>query len=533
MKIPSVNSLFQSLTVSRSSGNVSHWQTGQQFQATVLSSVENGLVSLRIGATILTAQIEFNVKIGEKLALEVLTPGDKPILQSLRNDQLKQLIDAAIRQTLPRQQSITQLVKDIDILLSQKQLTKLPENIQSALKQLLQSFPDKNNISQAEGIKQAFRQSGLFLEARLSGLEKAHSVNLNTDIKAGLLRLQSAIQQHFLKSPITTQSGTHSTSYNNPAVVTTQAQTGLVTPQTPLLIRQGQTFTAINQSVTRFNFLQNPANLTAALSQKPISSSPTTQNTLNPTATTAPITTGPSALSPQAIHATNIQGLPASLMNARHLLTTLTQTAATGQTELSTTQRTLNPSMPYFYHGMPFRMHAEQQETRPSERFSRLDSLTKILTLFLKDTDSSLARIQHSQLSQHLTEAEQKQSWLFEIPVKHRDSIDVFQFKLEKDTHNNNESGEDDNTGWTINIAFNLEPLGQIHSKVTIHQKKVSVIFWAEQQETANNFLQHMQTLQHDLEDSGLVVTHINCLQGKPPESKDGALNMGVVNEKA
>jgi hypothetical protein len=224
-------------------------------------------------------------------------------------------------------------------------------------------------------------------------------------------------------------------------------------------------------------------------------------------------------------------------MNGRNLLTTLTPITApittTAQTELSSPMRSLNPSMPFIYPGMPFRIPTGQQETRPSERFSRLDSLTKILTLFLKDTDSSLARIQQNQLSQHLTEPEQKQSWLFEIPVKHRDSIDVFQFKLEKDAKNKNESSEDENTGWTINIAFNIEPLGQIYSKVNIHQKKVSVIFWAEQQETADNFLQHMQTLQRDLEDSGLVVAHINCLQGKPPESKDSAANMGVVNEKA
>lgn len=496
-----------------------------------MSRLENGLISLRVGATLLTAQLDFKVKIGEKLALEVLTPGDKPILQSLRNDQLKQLIDAAIRQTLPKQHSIAQLAKDIETLIAQKQLTKLPANIQSALKQLIQAFPDKSSVSQAAGLKQAFQQSGLFLEARLSGIGKNHAVNLNHDIKAGLLRLQTVIQQQLIKSPATSTQTTHATSYKQALPGSPFAGAANPSALQNFVIRADQTFTLINNAGTRISLLQNPQNLSSQLQQKPL------VNILPPNtpagATTTTSTTDLRIILAQTNASPTAATQPSSLLAGRSLLATLKQPGMMAQPGLASPLRMLDPSAFFVYPGMPFRLQNDQQDTRPSARFSRLDSLTKILTMFLKEADASLARIQHSQLSQHHVETEQKQSWLFELPIKNREAIDVFQFRLEKDAQNKNENDDDENTGWTINIAFNIEPLGQMYSKVSIHQKKVSVIFWAEQQDVADNFLQHMQTLQQDLENAGLIVTHINCHQGKPPEGKNHLSGTGVVNEKA
>ncbi len=209
-------------------------------------------------------------------------------------------------------------------------------------------------------------------------------------------------------------------------------------------------------------------------------------------------------------------------------LPTLTQTGTT-----TPLQNVINNS-PYILPAhIAFRLNVESAENRPSARFSRLDNLTKILTLFLKDADSSLARIQLNQLSQHQIEPEQKQAWLFEVPVKHKESIDLFQFKIEKDNAKNQNESDEEKTGWTVHINFNIEQLGQVHSKVSIHKKQVSIIFWTEQQQTTTAFQQHLQTLQHQLEDAGLVVTHLNCILGKPPEPQNAFINKGVLDEQA
>jgi hypothetical protein len=559
MKIPSSSSLFQSLTVTRASADIRHWQPGQQLQATVLSNITNGLVELRIGATILTAQIESSVKIGEKLMLEVISVGDKPVLQGIRTDSLQQILESAIRQTLPKQQSHAQLLSDIKALLQQKQLPVLPEKVQQALKQLYQSFADRTSVSSAEGIKQAMRQSGLFLEAQLAGKSSAATISLEHDLKAGLLRLQKAIQQQLTATQTTTAQRPADTSgkvYSPSSSLPKPVDAGVSRPVSTPSLQQTliKPATAISAGTTSPVGSANPvsiANVPAATTI-PVTSSGVTAGSTNPAGmaglpatessagNTTPQTSESALKVPAGTTHPAAQGSPGKAGTA-------TTPLAPGQGMLSglpahlSSQRqvgahlqTARMDMPFIYAGnLPFRLNNDIENSRPSARFSRLDSLTKILTLFLKDADSSLARIQLNQLSQHSIEPEQKQAWLFEIPVKHKDSIDLFQFKIEKDNSSKQDEFTDENTGWTVHIAFNIEQLGQVHSKVSIHQKQVSIIFWTEQQATTSAFLQHLQTLQQELEDSGLVVGHLNCIQGKPPASAGTHINKGVVDEQA
>ncbi len=526
MKIPSSNSLFQSLVVTRASADIRNWQPGQQLQATVTSRLENGLVNLRIGATILTAELQADVKIGEKLLLEVVSGGDKPVLRGIRNDSLQQLLESAIRQTLPKQQSHAQLLSDIEFLLKQKQLSVLPEKVQQALRQLQQSFTDRNAISNADGVRQAIRQSGLFMEARLIDSAATGSINLEHDLKAGLLRLQRAIQQQLTA----TQGGQRPVD-------------GADKVYSPA---PGRTFTPGQANVNPLRPAQfdTAARLPGTQVQQ--------QNAVNPSAATTTTNTGPvSGANNPAGSSTRVSGehipiLPGSTNPQAGRATPALNTSPPGQgnttglpLHLSLSHRG-DPSQvskiqaPFIYAGsVPFKLSADIDNSRPSARFSKLDNLTKILAMFLKDADSSLARIQLNQLTQLHTEPEQKPAWLFEVPVRHKDSIDLFQFKIEKDGDRNQDGAEDKETGWTVHIAFNIEQLGQVHSKVSIHQKQVSIIFWTEQQQTTTTFLDHMQTLQQELEDSGLVVSHLNCIQGKPPESPGTRINNGMVDEKA
>jgi len=543
MEIPSAQSLFQSLVVTKTSGDTPNWQPGQILKATVLSNLENGLVKLRIGNTILTAQLEAKVRVGEKLTLEVISSGEKPLLQSIRNDSLQKLVEAAIRQTLPRQQSHAQLLSHIETFIQQKQLPKLPVNVQNALKNLYQSFPDRQTISQATGVRQAFLQSGLFLEAKLSGQPPANPINPNMDIKAGLLKLQQALQQHVNTTP-TAPPARNPTAINN--------------TYTPDSIRTAPESAVSARPVTTSNFtplgtistkapLTAIQNLSPSVTLSPATGSTTTTilpgaTTLDSTGKTIPVTptTTPAT---QAAPQRSGQGVTPGNSNTANSATTLTnsQRLMTGLSLPGVTQQNItNPlqtaisNSPYVLPAhIAFKLNVDATESRPSARFSRLDNLTKILTLFLKDAESSLARIQLNQLSQHQVEPEQKQAWLFEIPVKHKESIDLFQFKIEKDKTKNQQDSDEEKTGWTININFNTEELGQVHSKVSIHEKQVSIIFWTEQLQTTTTFQQHLQTLQHELEDAGLQVGHLNCIQGKPPEPQNTYIKKGVLDEQA
>ncbi|HEC29827.1 MAG TPA: hypothetical protein ENI65_09615, partial [Gammaproteobacteria bacterium] len=195
MEISASNPLFPSLTVTRTSGEIQNWQTGQLLYAQVASNVESGLVSLRIGARLLMAQIDAEVEIGQRLALEVITSGDKPVLQGIRNDALAKLIEAALRSSLPKQQSHELLLSDIKALLQPRQAMRIPDAVMQAVRKLYLSFPDKNELNTFTGLKKAIRDSGLFLEPRLASQNRSDHLTLGSDFKAGLLRLQKAIQQ--------------------------------------------------------------------------------------------------------------------------------------------------------------------------------------------------------------------------------------------------------------------------------------------------------------------------------------------------
>lgn len=566
MKIPSASTLFQSLTVTTTSGEKPNWQPGQTLQATVLSNLENGLVKLRIGATILTAQFEASVKAGDKLTLEVISLGNKPLLHSVRNDSVQALVEAAIRQTLPRQQSLAQLLSHIEAFIQQKQLPSLPDNVQNALKNLYQSFPDRQSVSQAIGVKQAFSQSGLFLEARLSGQQSTTPVNINIDIKAGLLRLQQALQQH-LSAPQNTGSTQTSLATSNtyspasiragsdlPGPASNEVRPGIAT--NPALSVNRNTIPVVTLSpeksavtITPAQTTPTPASIpTPAPASAPASTlapvavnaelaAKVTQDRSAPAATaqSTPVTQT-AAVKPEGLssaNAVNSQNTTSTLTHSQRLMAGLSLPTSTQFGVTSPMQSTINNS-PYILPAhIAFRLNIESAENRPSARFSRLDNLTKILTLFLKDADSSLARIQLNQLSQHQIEPEQKQAWLFEIPVRHKESIDLFKFRIEKDQAKNQQSTDEENTGWTVHINFNIEALGQVQCKVNIHQQQVSIIFWTAQQETTTAFQQHLQTLQHELEDAGLVVNHLNCILGQPPEHQNAFTNKGVLDEQA
>ena len=122
---------------------------------------------------------QLNVMLDAKGQLQMLPP-----TQPTPNSPAEE----AIKQSLPKQlstQEMTRLVTQLQMLADAD--PKLTEKITSALKQLVQSFPNLASLSSAESIKQSFQQSGLFLEKNLA----TQSPNLEQDLKLNLLKLQT------------------------------------------------------------------------------------------------------------------------------------------------------------------------------------------------------------------------------------------------------------------------------------------------------------------------------------------------------
>lgn len=143
-----------------------------------------------------------------------------------------------------------------------------------------------------------------------------------------------------------------------------------------------------------------------------------------------------------------------------------------------------------------------------------------------RHAEAALARIQLHQLAT-LAQDQPPLTWAGEIPVRHGNQIDVFQFRIEKDaTH----SAAADQQSWCTWLSFNLQTLGPLHAKITLTNKNIAAAFWAESNATADLVNEHLNYLHQTLEQAGLEVTDIQCRQGPPPFPPPDRLPKGLLD---
>ncbi|GAB4270495.1 MAG: flagellar hook-length control protein FliK [Methylomicrobium sp.] len=104
-------------------------------------------------------------------------------------------IPAIVRHFLPKHESPTVL---IDHLIDNQSVLQRSENVSEALKrlarQILEALPRRDQLFESGPIKQAIRNSGLFLEAQLAGQMKPNELSLSEDFKGLLLKLAHSLK---------------------------------------------------------------------------------------------------------------------------------------------------------------------------------------------------------------------------------------------------------------------------------------------------------------------------------------------------
>lgn len=125
-------------------------------------------------------------------------------------------INTLLKQALPKQASMAGLLANIALLNNQPgRIVPLPGAIESIVKQIYRQLPTADRVGNAQRLKQGVANSGIFLENKLSkgaadntggnlkqalqqtlqAGEKPAIATTGSDLKAGLLRLLSAVQQ--------------------------------------------------------------------------------------------------------------------------------------------------------------------------------------------------------------------------------------------------------------------------------------------------------------------------------------------------
>ena len=174
--------------------NLRSWQVGQILDAEVLVPAQSGATLLRIAGAVVSTQTTLTLVPGQTLHVKVVNTNTPPVLQvvtpqpSTAADTLSQSLRAA----LPRQIPLAPLLANLGWLAQIKSstLSGLPPAVVETARQVFSSLSTPKQLSTAAGLSASVQRSGVFLENHLS---QADTTTLETDFKAGLLRLREVL----------------------------------------------------------------------------------------------------------------------------------------------------------------------------------------------------------------------------------------------------------------------------------------------------------------------------------------------------
>ena len=138
--------------------------------------------------------------------------------------------------------------------------------------------------------------------------------------------------------------------------------------------------------------------------------------------------------------------------------------------------------------------------------------------------------MQLHQLNSLCGEEGAKPVWSMEIPVRRGEQMDVWSLRIEEDSSGPSQTPA---KRWCISLAFELEVLGPVHTRLTLQSGKVSASLWAERERTAALIGQHVDDLRQMLDGAGLSVGDVLCVHGHPPEVPEEPSQSSLISVEA
>ncbi|MFC3115607.1 flagellar hook-length control protein FliK [Cellvibrio fontiphilus] len=179
-------------------------------------------------------------------------------------------------------------------------------------------------------------------------------------------------------------------------------------------------------------------------------------------------------------------------------------------------------------------------QKQPAE-LSQKQLRAQLAMLVHQYTLGSLAKIQLQQihtLNHQQTQADQPQptqSWQMEIPVRQGQDIHPLTIQLEQkwiDDPNEPDKKETKRVRqWNVMLGFDLPLLGHFYAQLALLNNRVSIKFWAENENTLAQAQNRLESFQQQLEHEGIQIAQLQCLPGLPPTQKM-SVNYSLVDIK-
>ena len=491
------------------------WQIGQVLRASVRQG-GSGEVLLDIGRQILRANTPVALETGQQLELQVRALGRVPLLRIAATgaDPLTQ----ARRNLLPVQDSLAPLLASLARLAADPR-PAVPPLLQARIRQLLQNLPQAQALTRSEGLREALKGSGLWLEQHLAqgvrpqqpGPEavvpettRPGAPPTGPDFKVDLLRLIRHLSQ--------LNAGT------GPATATRDSPS-------PSLPASGATRTPAVATTAS----TGPAGGSPVGTARPAPgeiSGPT--NPREPVSERRQTGDGPPASRGQPATA---RELAATARAASRVATSLSgpgpaaspATPGPATPTAGTAARVLPPPLP----GTVPQAQAVPKDAAAGKAAGIL------VTELLRQAEAALARLQLHQLASQPRDADRSLlEWMFDLPVRRGSDIDLWSLRLIRERETEHDEHKPARHRWSVELAFDLPGLGPVQARVQLLGAQVSTRFWVERPPARALFRQHLDTLRDLFDEAGLKVGQLDCEAAPMPEG-EGPHAPPLIEEKA
>ncbi len=157
-------------------------------------------------------------------------------------------------------------------------------------------------------------------------------------------------------------------------------------------------------------------------------------------------------------------------------------------------------------------IQAREMPAAPLQQSAVRAAEWQILRELLREVESASARIQFNQLSM-LRDPDTPSSnnvWLFDLPVKDKQQLEMLQMRLEQHGGGNNKGDE---AIWQVQLNLETQNLGPMQARISLHQQDVQVVLVAERQDSSQLLSQYIDELNQRLDKLGVNVSHLSCRQ--------------------
>jgi len=189
-------------------GALSQIKIGQQLELLVLKLTSNDAILEIMGTKtqVRTTDIE-QLQVGQRLKAQITAT--EPMIQlkvlspnSEQSNKLQSLINSTLRQIMPTQQPLKNILENIQLLTK----VELPANspLQAIKETFIQSLPPSQAFESADVLPEIFKRSGIFTEHLLQNIITNPTTNIhfpNNDLKIALLRLADKLRSLNLTNP--------------------------------------------------------------------------------------------------------------------------------------------------------------------------------------------------------------------------------------------------------------------------------------------------------------------------------------------